>query len=422
MKKTLKNGFTLVELMVGAGISSALVLIIAGALKQGGSLTGDLKRTGEINALIQIITSELSRKEVCEKNFKPGGVGVAPAAGALANIVNKSGVPIITQGAPYGEYIRNIPSIAYTFSAMAAPATKGSVINLTVTYTPKEKNGVAQPNKTFDIPINVFLNSAGTNVDTCFSDVESLMKIAVENACKGQGAKWYAYNAAFPQYPYGHCEHQVELLNAANGLVTPDVGTGDALCPAGELLRLIDTTNNKMTFKCSKLETAVVNAAGVYTGTSECNSWSYMKGINADGSVNCEDLRTLFNTSTGAGVMVARTSGPNVVYVAQPIACPANQILVQIKADGSILCMNPRLRKSCNPGEYLTINVSLGDTSCVPVSNNTTCANGRFIKAINPDGSVICADTSIPGGPCPANNVITGIDATGTRICTPLLP
>ncbi len=427
MNAFLKKGFTLVELMVGTGIASALVLIIAGALKQSGSINSDLKRTGEVNGLVQFVTSELSRKEVCEKNFVPApGLGVTTANGSLASIKNKSGSNIIQTGSPYGEYISNIVGIDYTFTTATALAPNASLINLTVTYAPKPKNGVAQPNKNFVIPLNVFLNSAGTRVETCFSDVQSLMKNAVRDACKGNGAKWYPYNAGAPAYPYGHCEHQVELVDgsAIPAVIAPN-GAGDALCPAGELLRLVDTSNNKMTFQCSKLTTIDPDGAGA--AVAECDSWSYMKGIKADGSVDCQDMRTLFDGSTGTGVIVARTAGASVTYHAQPIICPADKILVAINADGSLVCMNPRQRQTCNPGEYLTINVSLGQPTCVPVTNNTTCPSvlypgKRFIRSITAAGDVVCADTVVPGGPCPANQVATGIDAAGAIKCDWLLP
>lgn len=400
------KGFSLVEVMIGTGIASALVLVIVSSLKQTSGVKNNLQKSSDVNNLIQMITSELTRKEVCEANFK----NLNPAAGTLTELVYKSGNRIIATSAPYGDFINNIVSI--TYGGAASPTIPRLFkMNVTVQYTPRPKPGVAAVDKQFTIPVNVFLNNAGT-VDTCYSDVQSLMENAVKFSCAGNGAKYYPKGGI---YPYGRCEHEAEIVNSLGAVVT--------ICPPGELVQLIDrvdvdldnindiqvATPRKMTFRCSKLTTQGV----------VCNDWEYMKGIKDDGSADCVDLRTLFNTSvSGTGVIVSRSPG---VYIAQVINCPANQILQRINAAGVPVCVNPRFTLACTPGQYATIDAG-GNPTCAFSTNSTACLPQRYIKQINAVGDVTCGDTMVLGASCPLTHGITAIDATGTAVCSPIQP
>lgn len=400
------KGFSLVEVMIGTGIAAALVLVIASSLKQTAGVKSGVQKSSDVNNLIQMLTSELTRKEVCERNFK----GLNPVAGTLANLRNKYGKIIIATAAPYGDYINNISLISYN-GAASPTIPRLFKMNLSVQYTPRPKPGVAAVNKQFTIPINVFLDNAG-NVDTCYSDVQSLMENAVKFSCAGNGAKYYPKGGI---YPYGRCEHEAELVDSLGAVVT--------ICPPGELVQLIDrvdvdlndindievATPRKMTFRCSKL-----NTQGVV-----CNDWEYMKGIKDDGSADCVDLRTIFNSSvSGTGVIVSRSPG---VYIAQVINCPANQILQRINAAGVPVCVNPRFTLACAPGQYATIDAG-GNPTCAFSTNSSACPAQRYIRQINAVGDVICGDTIVPGASCPLTHGITAIDATGAAVCSPIQP
>ncbi len=385
MKIIKKNfGFTLVEIMIALGIASALSIVILSAINQSMKVKGTLQRNGNVNNLIQLITSEMSRKDTCEVNFK--GLSLSPAP-IKTNLTFKNGSTIIQQNSSYGESITKINSIIITSSVSTTDPRLNKML-LSVTFQPKIVSGILPPTQRFDIPINVFLNAAG-QIDTCYSDVQSLLENAVKFSCIGSGAKYYAKDAT---YIYGHCEHEAEIKASNNSVV---VGS----CPVGELLQMIDTTSNKMTFKCAKLTT-----------TTTCPAWNYMKGINPDGSANCVDIRTLFPNS---GFTTIRSG----VYSVQNIACPANQVLQYIDASGTIHCVNPRYNYTCPVGQYVTGIDASGTVQCSYSSNKNACTAGMFMTAINSIGDVVCNSTNLLGA-CAGNTIVTGIDTSGNVICT----
>lgn len=392
MKKILKSnsGFTLVEIMTALGIMSVLVIIIMNAQKLSVNATGDLKRNNEVNNLIQLLTSELSRDEVCLKNFK----GDAIASGGVASIVNRSGNAIITQNSNYGEELR---ILTITTAAGAANVIGGgNKMNLTVNYQPRVK--AAEPNPPpagkFVIPINVFL-TAGT-INSCYSNLQSAMEMAVQYACTGTGARYYAPDVT---YKYGRCEHEVEIKNAA-GVVVPPVA-GSFSCPAGELLFNINTSQNKMSFECKKV--------GDASAPITCPAWFYLKGIDTNGAAICEDVRTLF---PNAGFMVIRAGS----FVVQNIDCGPVSILQRIDAAGNPVCINPRLNYACPVNQYATGVDAAGNVTCSYSSNKNACGAGTYMTTINTVGDVGCSYGTLNPA-CGGGQVINGISAGGTATC-----
>ena len=392
LKKNNKSGFTLVELLVSIGATSLIALAISGALKQSSNAKNSLYRTTEVNSLIQLVTSQLGRKEICETNFK----NLIPTSSPknLTSLKYKTGADIISVGVRpeadknYADYsVESYESITYSGSMSTGADANLFKMDVVVSFKVRAAGLKQASTEQFSIPVNVYLNLAGA-IETCFSDVQSSLEVAVKLACTGTGAKWYAKDL---EYPYGRCEHIAEIVDSLNNVVIA--------CPPGELLKLIETSANKMTFQCAKLTT-----------TSTCPAWNYMRGVNSDGSANCLDVRTVF---PNAGFAVIRTG----VYTVQNISCPNDRILQQIAADGTPICINPRLNYNCPVGQYVqSINSVTGDPVCGFASNMNVCSGVNFMTAIDSTGSVTCgAPRTI--GTCGPQEVITGITASGNVIC-----
>lgn len=409
MKKLLKNfGFTLVEVLMAAGITSAVVLILINSFKENNSQVVQYQQTLELNNLIQRVTTELSKKEVCEKNFKGSSLPIAPTAPAnIPSLVTRNGAHLLSVGSIYGE---QNPQTAIQIISMnkqgttSANVSRLTKMNIVVGFriVKKTTSSASSPFESvdqdsfFNIPVNVFLSRDSSTVDTCYSDVQSLLENAVKRACIDDesatfnGLRTATYFPPDATYPYGHCEHVAEIRNNANGIVTQ--------CPPGELLQNITTTSGKMTFQCRPFST-----------TTTCPAWSYLQGVNPDGSANCVDIRTLFPNS---GFMVLKGG----VFSVQNISCPTNEVLQRIDAAGLPVCVNPRNNYTCPVNQYVTAINADGSVSCSYSSNRNACAGNSFMTAIDSVGNVTCGSPALLGS-CTAPNVIVGINAAGQVIC-----
>lgn len=394
--RKLNLGFTLLELMVTLGIVSALLLVVMNGKKLAINSAGDLKRNNEINNLIQLLTSELSREEVCTKNFFNKPV----VRVSISSIVNKSGNPIINQNSPYGDEL----SILAIDSSIASSTPTGSVfssaykMNLTINYQPRAKTTEIIPPSKFFIPINVFLVNGF--IKSCYSDIQSSLELAVQYACQGNGAKYYPPDGA---YKYGRCEHEIEIKRADGSVITPVAGA--FVCPAGQLLRNIDTSQNKMSFECGTIGPG---------NTITCPAWSYLRGIKTDGTADCVDVRTIFASS---GFVVFRSGA----FQIQNMSCDPNEILQSFNPDGSPHCVNPRLDYTCPVNKYVTGIDASGNAICSYSSNQNACAGGMHMISMDTLGNVTCDYGRLSSG-CSAGQVMTGIDGSAAAICAPNPP
>ncbi len=409
MKDFLKNklGFTLTEIMVGVGIMGVISTVIMNYQKQAVNTSRDLVVDSEINSLLQNIASQLNRKEVCELNFKNKAV-VQPTITKLIQR-NTSGVDIniINTAAPDNKYSNEI-------TITGINTTNGSMANqmdLNVTY--QVRNRAAQ---TLTIPINYFLDSGTGNILSCFSDLQFMLRRAVEYACQGNGARYVAPTGS----GIGSCEHEIELRNQAGTLV--NISASSYICPAGQFLQKIADGACSVSPSTNLTSAACTAASGVWSPnkmvfhcgsvTSTCNAWEYLKGYNADGTPQCQDIRQLFATS---GFMAINTSG---TYVTYNISCPSDQILKGINAAGSPICIDPEYSLNCPAGRYSQGVDGSGNMICATPSASSVCSGGTpFIKSINNNGDVTC-QSGAPGGSCtPGSTVINGIDASGNVTC-----
>lgn len=379
MIKKNNRGFTLIEIMVSIGIFGSLFLVVSNLQKSSQKTNKDLLVNGEVNKLIQLVSTQLSRQEVCLANFSNQTI-----VRSLGSVVDQRGVAIITANQSYGDEL-SIGAIT------SANGTIANQMNLTINYTAK---GNPNPKK-FIVPINVFLDSGTGLIKSCYSDLQTLLRLAVQYSCQGNGARWIAGVGS----GIGSCEHEVELRTAANGVQAPAAGA--FICPAGQFIQQIDvgTTAGKWIFRCSNVSLGCTNP------------WEYLKGIDSSGNPICTDIRTLFATT---GFMVIQSG----VFQAFPITCPAGQILQTISGAGGVNCVNPNFNYTCPVNKYVKGINADGSVDCQYSNNSNTCAAGStYIKSIDAAGNVTCGSGAPPNS-CASNQYISGIDGSGNVICS----
>lgn len=410
------SGFTLLEIMVALGIASILGVTIMNTMNMSMFSSGDLRRTGEINNLIQRITTELSRQEVCNRNFAGGPVVRA----SIPSITGKSGLsPIITENQAFdsqSEYqVLNITSAAAGLSKM----------NITVNYRSHARRGEVIPDKSFVIPLNVYLDSVTGNIKNCFSDIDQLLIDAVRYSCQGNNydvnplvnnygtignngvARYYPPG---PGYRYGHCEHAVELKDTNGVNIAPVPVSGLFTCPPGQLLKNISVPGTPGPVPANK-QRMVFECRVIGNPPLTCPAWSYLGGIDVNGNAICLDIRSMF---PNGGFMTIRAG----VFSAINLTCPNGWLLQSLNpGTGAVNCVPARLPVVCGVNQYVTgFNFATGAPTCGSAKNSNVCAFGTYMTSINTVGDVTC-DYPIPLGGCPGNLVITGINAAGGFIC-----
>lgn len=387
MKKKNNRGFSLVEIMVALGIMSALLVVLNTAQKSSMTSTGDLAVTSEVNNLIQLLTSELSRVETCNKNFGTTAIGAA-----RTSIKNKSGQNIITAGAAYGKEL--------TIQAITTAAGAGNVMELTITYLPQKKTA-----QNFKIPINVFMDGAGI-IKSCFSDVQTLLKNAVQNACDTSNG--YVFTAGTGT-GIGTCDVEFKVQDSAGGAISDGATPGKYFCPTGEFLQRVDvtTTPGSWIFKCKSATTA------------SCPSWQYLESFDANGDPVCKDLRDLTPSSGTSGIMFLEAG----TYKSVALDCGLNangvkKILLKINADGTPSCVDPTISVSCPVNQFVS-NVTVDaqgkpTPTCSTVAPATACSANSYMTAVNADGSITCRSGVLT---CGSAQYISGIDASANPVC-----
>lgn len=408
MNKILKNnlGFTLTEIMVGVGIMGVIATVIMNFQKQAVDTTKDLVIDSEINTMLQSVASQLNRKEVCELNFKGKPVVQASITKILQRTTAGIDVNILSTVAPDNKYSNEITITAISTSN----GSLANQLNLNVSYQVRSRAA-----QTLTVPINYYLDSGTGNILSCYSDLQFMLRKAVEYACQGNGARYIPPTGS----GIGSCEHEVELRDQVGTVV--NVSANSFLCPVGQFLQKIQDGTCSVAPNTNTTSTACTAASGVWSPkmvfrcgsiNSTCNAWEYLKGYNADGTPQCQDLRQLFATS---GFIAINTSG---TFVAYNISCASNEILRGINADGSPNCVNPEYNQNCPAGRYSTGVDGSGNITCATPSASSACSGGTpFIKSINNNGVVTC-QSGAPGGSCsPGSTVINGIDGSGNVTC-----
>jgi prepilin-type N-terminal cleavage/methylation domain-containing protein len=393
-----KKGFSLVEVMISIGIMSILTYIVMSGQQTAIKTIGEFKAKTEVDQLIQTLTSNLSRVDICTQNFAGKTISQASIA-SIIDVAKPTPNKIITRMSPYGQEII-IDEISTELNAaknFAGTGTGGTQMQLRVKYRPNLK-GTAIEN--FVIPINVFTvdgtKNAASVIKNCFSDVRAMLEIAVRNACDTNNSVYTAGSGS----TLGTCNSDFQVQNAASVAIAPS--GSNYFCPAGQLLQKVaqGSTSPTWVYKC------------VTVPTGSCTAWQYIESFDpTTGNVVCKDIRNLTTWAAGTGIMVVQSG----VYKLINVSCPAGWVLQSISAAGSGNCVDPKISYACPVNQYvISINHATGQPVCGNVVTPTGCAGGSFVTALNSDGSVNCKSAS---SGCGGGQYVSGINGAGDVVC-----
>jgi len=393
------KGFTLAEIMVALGILSATVLVITSIQNQSIKSTKDARRTQAINELIQLMTAELTKLDVCKANFQGKTFNTVQPIADLKNSYGK------TMLAPSTSYIDDMIKVTGITGIQT-----GSKLKITVTYTAqKTVEATAPAAGTFSIDLNVFADATNV-IYSCFSDRDDAIKKAVEAACSGPGATYAPLSGT-----YGTCIHKIKLKDSAN----TDVGAVDAsptrtfTCPVGEMLGSVEVAaGGYRILKCKKFE---VNTT--------CGNWEYMSGVDANGNAICNKILDL--TGVGTTGFVAHNGSNYIAFTS--LNCAAGKVLKGITiTTGGVTpnCTDPYLTKNCTqPGYYAASTNDDGSLNCQPYPNNNACSGGQanYASAVNNVGVVTCTAPTL-SNTCGAGQAVVSTTSGGAVVCGNLPP
>lgn len=359
---------------------------------------GEFKAKTEVDQLIQVLTSNLSRVDICTQNFAGKTISQTSIT-EITDVAKPTPNKIISRMSPYGQeiIIDEISSELNVAKNVAGAGTGGTQMQLRVKYRPNLK-GTATEN--FVIPINVFTvdgtKTASSVIKNCFSDVRAMLEIAVRNACDTNNSVYTAGSGS----TLGTCNADFQVQNAAAAAISP---TGsNYFCPAGQFLQKVaqGSTSPTWVFRC------------VTVPTGSCNAWQYIESFDpTTGAVVCKDVRNLTTWAAGSGIMVVQAG----VYKLITPTCPAGQVMQSISTAGTANCVDPKLNYACPVNQYV---INIDHTTKQPVCGNvvtpTACPAGSFVTALNSDGSVTCRTAS---SACGGGQYVSGINASGDVVC-----
>lgn len=411
------DGFTLIEVMVSAGILAVIALAVVSQLK----LVGNSKMSANVDSTIGIVRSrlitELSNENTCtQRNF-----GTKPINNTYTVIKNSEGATIISTTAGSSQLGSQLGASVVTsnlidiksISTAQNPLNADEMI-LTVGFAKKGSlDSLFGLNQKIDIPITII--SSGGIVSNCFTDATLSVATAIQLSCAGNSA----YYDSTQSPPYGECWHKVQ----------PTI----PVCPAGQFLRRVGinlsgagpTNQNSKAFEyqCAALESA-------------CPANKVISSTNADGTVTCDYP---FPNCT-AGQLMVKTAGGNYICLKTDLAnatifgCTSGPgpgpvfgfaAVKSFNADGSVTCLQtyPAQSGCASTGGYLTSISPDGTYNCSSLVKPKTCNIWEFISKVDTLGNPICTSYyTVPSGPCAAGQAAGGVDANGTlsTTCKPM--
>lgn len=180
------QGFTLVEIVIAAGLLGALSLGVMSQIKHmaKGQATSEVKM--EELEMRRIIATTLSDKTACQNTFLGTSIG-----SALTQIKNVSGGVMYQVGNTYGNNAVKITDMRTVDLGVLQNGTR--VINL-ILGIEKAKKIVSSNTKNITIQLNVKALGASSPITECYADTEAMINSATQNACTSIGGVWSALN------------------------------------------------------------------------------------------------------------------------------------------------------------------------------------------------------------------------------------
>lgn len=442
----MQKGFSLVEMLIVAGLLSGAALVSSTIVKSmhQGQATAEAKM--EELEIRRVVSSVLMDKNACANTFS----GV-PIGSSVLTIKNGSGGVLFQAGSVYGNNSIKLESMS-TQDLGQAFSNGTRMINLVLNIK-KMKQIIRQTSVPVGIKLKVSAASATSVITSCSTEADQYAQVSCESA----GGVWI--NSA--------CSYDAQYVKKSGDSMTGNLMTMDFQATNGNFTSSITTAvlsvSNKITSSffctgsnCKKMDDlALANQACPFgqvqsgvtsTGTpicvplqcptnqffagidssgntlcrpyptNTCPTNQFVSSVNANGTVNCSVLPSSANSTCPTGQVLQSISGGAVTCVNRGAgsSCGAGQLVLGVQSDGSLIC-GTEPDKICPVGQVLQT-ISNGSYICVKHVLGSVCSTGKVVTSINVDGTLNCV-SAVVAKTCMAGTVVTAIKEDGTVTC-----
>jgi prepilin-type N-terminal cleavage/methylation domain-containing protein len=401
MKKVLKKmgnqGFTLMEVMIAAGLIGVVSLTLVNQLNLVNKAKRESNSSTIINGITDKLMMELSHKDTCGANFAGKIISAAPLT-IIGAILDTEGAPIVQNGGNYGLQVggNNVAAASGDTVRVNAPITIVRNVNnpdemiLKVEFEKKTLFGLYTSAGNIEIPITAIQNAAGA-IQQCFNDISNSISTAIRLSCQGNTA----YFNPRANNGYGACEHNLQ--------------TNNITCPNGKFIKKIQYFSSLLPLINEIRYTCIAPEA-------TCPPNQVLTSFLADGTYTCAPP---FPNCTPGQIMVKGAAGSyyciNLAPFPGGLGCTGITAIKSFNADGSVTCAQYYPPQSC-PGAFVKGTIP-GAIACDDYIHPINCPPGQFISSFNASGFPICTKFINYPFNCPAGQGAYGVDAAGNLRC-----
>ncbi len=376
MRYVRKNffGFSILEITIAMGILGGLSLVLMNMQEKSTKSMKTFETKSGIIDFHAVLNSYLTDKNVCDENFK-GQQGNRSTISSIVRtkpVVAPTPIPTPEQVAVAGQFYSNR---AFKIISMSSEKVDGSHINLVINYQRGADNVkiYGQKNVTKKIPLAVTFDT-NDKITSCWVEFDTMINQAAELACKGDTA---ALDNTGTLYV---CNHDIVYKN----------------CPAGQMIKETKTSAGKIEYACENIIKMPMN----------CGTNQYVKEISATGDVTCALLPS---SSCPAGKYVDSLDDGTVIC-SEISTCTG----YLIGTTGGAWNCNSTL---CAINQYVAGFTSAGLPICTNMPYSACATANQFILEVQADGTIVCADLPPVAQNAPLDyNFIDGFTSSGDAI------
>lgn len=339
-------GLSLIEVLILSGIVAGISLSVAKLGQESSKFTKTSETNTEINNFVSNVSFLLSNRESCNATLGVNSTIGTPIT-AIRKVDSSGTKTVYTAGnALYGNNTFSILSM----TTASSPVGSG-LIDLKINIQRKNSQSLSSKEITKNIPLFVIFDGSG-RIESCYSDVESIISTVAEAACQGNGgARWDSSRR--------ECVHDVDPL----------------ACPQGQVLRSIVATDGTTSSECVDL----------FPANSPCGEGEYISSISASGAITCAALVPTNPTACAQGQYARTISNGSLVCESFP-NCLQNQFL---STDGTGRFICKVVGNNCGPNQYFE-GIDLSGNSVCRNFPSQVCGPGQYVKEIDANGNSIC--------------------------------
>ena len=196
LNKKMKNsnkGFTLVEILIAAGLMAGLSLVMMNIFKQQNFTQKKTESSFELSSLQQGINQTLLNEIACVQTFAP--LGDIRSAATLSTIRSGTGTPVYQANSTYNKLIKitSIDILNVVINPNPVPAgTRGTgdlEINVNFERISLILDKLASKNSTWNFKIRIEVDST-YRVTSCYSALQSAIDTAKKLSCESLGGTY----------------------------------------------------------------------------------------------------------------------------------------------------------------------------------------------------------------------------------------